>query len=157
MAEAVIRPVATQDVDVICDQRQRIFLEDGRAPELLERAQAPFRAWLISHLRSGQYLGWLVEQDGKPFAGCGLTFMDWAPGPSHPESDRRGLVLNLYVDPAHRGQGWGKALMQRVEAEARARDVPYVVLHASKLGRGLYEALNWRPTNEMALVLSPEA
>jgi ribosomal protein S18 acetylase RimI-like enzyme len=146
-----------KDVDTVCAQRLNIFLEDGRAPELMDRAMGPFRSWLESRLRSGQYLGWLVEQDGKPFAGCGLMFIDWAPGPSHPESDRRGFILNLWVDPARRGQGWAKALMKRIEAEAHARDVHYLVLHASKLGRGLYEALNWRPTNEMSLVLSPEA
>jgi len=155
--DPVVRLVSTADVDVICAQRRLLFLEDGRAPELLDRAEAPFRSWLLSRLRSGQYAGWLVEEEGRAFAGCGLMFMDWAPGPSHPESDRRGLVLNLWVAPERRGQGWGRRLMKKVEEEARARGVHYLVLHASKLGRGLYEKLNWRPTNEMALVLSPEA
>jgi len=157
VAEPIIREISLKDADTVCAQRLSVFLEDGRSLDLMKTAMPPFRAWLISRLRSGQYQGWLVEQDGRPFAGCGLMFIDWAPGPSHPQSDRRGFVLNLWVEPDRRGQGWGRALMQRVEAEARARQVHYLVLHASKLGRGLYEALNWRPTNEMALALSPEA
>jgi hypothetical protein len=38
-------------------------------------------------------------------------------------------------------------------ADCRANGWPRISLHASELGRGLYEDLGFKPTNEMRLVL----
>jgi GNAT superfamily N-acetyltransferase len=153
-ADAVFRPVCFGDVDLVCDQRLRMFQEARKDPGALARMQAPFQAWLQSHLRSGQYLGWIAEDGGRAIGGVGLMFLDFAPGPSHPDCDRRGFVLNLFVEPDRRGEGVAKALMRKVEDEARARATPFLVLHASDLGRPLYESMNWRATNEMSLTLN---
>ena len=152
---AAIRPSTLHDLEVICAQRALIFLESGRSPELIERIAGPTRAWHAEHMADGRYHGWLAEVGGEPVGGVGLVFLDWCPGASHPDADRRGLVLNLYVDPAHRGRGIARALMGQVEDAAHRRGVFFLVLHATDAGRPLYERLNWRATNEMSLSLTP--
>ena len=89
-------------------------------------------------------------------ASCGLLFLDWPPHYLHPTVDCRPYVLNVFVDPAHRGRGLQRKLMELCEAECRARGMDYVVLHASTMGRPLYERMNWVATNEMSLTLQSE-
>jgi len=59
------------------------------------------------------------------------------------------LVLNVHAEPGWRRRGIAEALMRAVLACADAAAMSSVVLHASDAGRGLYERLGFRPTNEM--------
>ena len=80
--------------------------------------------------------------------------IEWPPGPSHPTLDKRGNVLNVFVEPSHRKQGIAKALMHRADQEFAERGVAYAILHATKMGRPLYEQIGWSATSEMAKSLS---
>ena len=76
--------------------------------------------------------------------------IDWPPHPSHPYEDRRGYVLNVFVEPSHRGRGLAKMLMQLGEAEFATRGVSFAILHATRMGRPLYEKIGWAQTSEMS-------
>jgi len=151
------RPVFADDLDLVCWHREQMFRESnapGRTEELLKTQTAHFRPWLATRLGDGSYFGYIVEDDGKPIAGIGLMIIEWPPGPSHPTQDKRGYVLNVFVEPSHRKQGIAKALMDRADREFAKRGVAFVVLHATKMGRLLYEQLGWSGTSEMAKSLS---
>ena len=66
----------------------------------------------------------------------------------------RGYVLNVFVEPSHRKQGIARALMDRADREFASRGVAFAILHATKMGRPLYEQLGWSATSEMAKSLS---
>ncbi len=156
MAEIAFRPVALKDVDLVTEQRVRMFADNDKGPDVLDPMRGPFRDWLTSKLQSGEYSGWIGEADGQAVAGCGMVFIDWPPHYAHPTVDRRAYVLNVYIAPTHRGRGLAKRMMAMCEAESRARGVPYMVLHASPMGRPLYESMNWQATNEMSRTLNLE-
>jgi GNAT superfamily N-acetyltransferase len=130
-----------------------MFREAGRVHEVLEAMTVPFRLWLQPRLERGDYFGWIVEHKGVAVAGVGMMLIDWPPNPSHPTQDRHGYVLNVFVDPAHRGKGLAKELMRLTTDEARRRGLQLMVLHATEMGRPLYEKLGWTPTAEMRLEL----
>ena len=69
--------------------------------------------------------------------------IDWPPHPSHPSDDRRGYVLNVYVEPEWRGQGIAKRLMAAAEDAFTQRGIGYAFLHATETGRPLYERAGW--------------
>ena len=147
------RPVTTDDLELICDQRERMFRESntpGRTEEILSTQTVHFRSWLAPRLRDGSYFGHVVEEAGKPVAGIGLMLIDWPPGPSHPTSDKRGYVLNVFVEPSHRRKGLAATLMELADREFTTRGVSYAVLHSTRMGRPLYEKIGWTATNEMA-------
>jgi GNAT superfamily N-acetyltransferase len=150
------RPVTSDDLELICHQRERMFRESntpGRTEEILTIQTAHFRLWLAPRLRDGSYFGYVVEDVGKPVAGIGLMLIDWPPGPSHPTSDKRGYVLNVFVAPSHRRQGLAAKLMELADEEFARRGASYAVLHSTRMGRPLYEKIGWAATNEMAKVL----
>jgi GNAT superfamily N-acetyltransferase len=147
------REVAASDLDLICRHRRDMFLASGRAAERVAEMDAPFRAWLQSKLAAGLYGGWIAETAGAPVGGLGLMEIDWPPHPLHPTQDRRGYILNVFVEPEHRGRGVAGELMRLAREEGRRRGLEMMVLHATAMGRPMYEKLGWTQTAEMSLSL----
>ena len=147
-----IRPGRCEDFAVICEHRRLMFAEMGTEAATLDAASEAYAEWLAPRLTDGRYFGFLADE-GAVIAGVGLTLMDFPPGPLHPKGDQRALVLDVYVQPAYRGRGVAMELLKRAETELRERGVVYAVLHASKMGRPLYEKLGWGATTEMGKAL----
>lgn len=149
-----LRPVRATDRDVIVRQRRDMFAANGHPAEVVEPMAEAFAVWLEPRLADGRYFGWIAEAaDGLAVAGLGMMAMDWPPHPRHPRQDRRGLITNVWVEPDWRGMGVAKTLMRRATAEGFGLDLDLLVLHASPMGRPLYEALGWIPSSEMMLPL----
>jgi len=145
-----IRPIAPGDLSLICQHRDAMFREAGRAHSDLAAMAAPFRQWLAPRLADGRYFGFITEQGDQPIGGIGLMAINWPPHPAHPMDDRRGYVLNLFVEPTYRGRGVARGLMDRAEHLFAELGLRYVILHATELGRPLYEQSGWLRTTEMA-------
>jgi GNAT superfamily N-acetyltransferase len=147
------RKVTAADLDLVCRHRRDMFLASGRSADLVLPMDGPFRAWLAPKLTSGAYFGWIAEAAGAPAGGLGMMEIDWPPHPSHPTQGRRGYILNVYVEPGHRGRGVAGALMRLAGDEGRRRGLELMVLHATAMGRPMYEKLGWTQTAEMSLSL----
>jgi len=144
------RALVASDLETVCAHREAMFRETGRSEALLQQMAEPFRAWLRPRLADGSYFGFLAEAGERVVGGVGLILLDWPPHPWHPVHHRRGYVLNVYVEPPSRRCGIARRLMADAEAELRTRGIPYGSLHATEMGRALYEALGWHATKEMA-------
>jgi GNAT superfamily N-acetyltransferase len=147
------RPVGLADLELVCRHRRDMFLASGRALEVVAPMDGPFRAWLAPKLASGAYFGWIAEAAGSAVGGLGMMEIDWPPHPLHPTQARRGYILNVYVEPEHRGRGVAGALMRLAAEEGRRRGLELMVLHATAMGRPMYDKLGWAQTAEMSLEL----
>ncbi|MGO4328795.1 GNAT family N-acetyltransferase [Cupriavidus sp. 2TAF22] len=145
-----VRELGPDDIDLVCRHREEMFREAGRSDDVLRTMTGRFRPWLAPRLGDGSYFGFVLMDHGQAVAGIGLMAIDWPPHPAHPTQDKRGYVLNVYVEKSHRKQGLGRRLMQLAEDEFARRDVQYAILHATEMGRSLYVALGWHATTEMA-------
>jgi GNAT superfamily N-acetyltransferase len=146
-----IRPATIADAETICYQRLRMFVDSGLGsesvmPPIINR----FRGWLTPRLANGTYLGWLVEEEKRTIAGIGMWLMDYPPNFRDP-AGTRAYVMNMYVAPEMRRQGLARQLVDAAVQEARSREIKVVTLHATKLGRDLYEQYGFKPTTEMML------
>ncbi len=149
-----VRTVGVDDLDLICRHRESMFQESGFAAGTLRTMTDHFRAWLRPRLADGSYFGFLLTDAGRPVAGIGLMLIDWPPHPAHPTQDRRGYVLNVYVEPTHRCRGLAQRLMVLAEAEFARRGVGFAILHATEAGRPLYQQGGWSQTSEMSKVIA---
>ena len=131
-----------------------MFLDIGKHdPRKLEAMANAYRPWLESKMSAGEYLGWLaIAEDKSVAAGLGLWLMDWPPHVIG-AGLRRGNIINVYTEVAHRKQGLARRLLNTALDWCRANGVDVVILHASKDGRHLYESAGFEATNEMRLVL----
>lgn len=148
-----IRPLDANDLELVCRHREAMFRDAGKGEDVLLPMTAHFRDWVLPRLRDGSYFGFIMVDGGVPVAGIGLMLIDWPPHPLHPAQDKRGYVLNVFVEPSHRQRGLARELMRLAEVAFVSRGVSYAVLHATDKGRPLYEGMDWRATTEMAKAL----
>lgn len=118
--------------------------------DVLETMDRAFEPWVRVRLIDERYVGLLLEENGVVLAGAGIFFCDFPPHWRHVEPVRA-YVLNVYTEPAARGRGFAKDLMQRVLSECETRGVSTVTLHASPQGRPVYVGLGFKETEEMLL------
>jgi GNAT superfamily N-acetyltransferase len=148
------RAVTPADLELICRHREAMFRDAGQPENVLANMTIHFREWLRPKLIDQSYFGWITERAGEPIAGLGMIVIDWPPHPFHPACNQRGYILNVFVEPPHRGKGIARALMRRAQDEARARGITYLVLHATPAGRRLYEKMGWKSTTEMSVAIA---
>jgi ribosomal protein S18 acetylase RimI-like enzyme len=97
-------------------------------------------ALTCARLWQGPHHGFLLYKDGVAVAGGSASFID---GVSY-----IGWMATL---PAHRGRGYAEALLRHMDAFMRGRySVKESVLHATEMGRPLYERLGFREVDEFA-------
>ena len=147
-----IRQATPADAEAIGQMRLRMFVDAGAANEQdMVTMVTNFVPWVRAKLEDGTYAGWLAEQDGELVAGAGLWEMEWPPHFLH-DVPRRAYLLNFYVAPEMRRHGLARKLLALAKAEAKARGIEVVTLHASKYGKPLYEQEGFVMSNEMRLI-----
>ncbi|MFQ6098028.1 MAG: GNAT family N-acetyltransferase [Armatimonadota bacterium] len=96
-------------------------------------------------IREGQRRGeglFVLEKDGRV---CGFL---WVCLMSTMVSPCVGYIKNLYVDPEHRGRGYGRLLVQKADEWFKAQGVASAQLTASTCNPAamrLYEKMGYRP------------
>ncbi|RDI99039.1 N-acetyltransferase [Dyella solisilvae] len=148
-----IRTLDADDLDLICQHREAMFRDAGQRDDVLTLMTGNFREWVKPRLLDGSYFGYVIQDAAVPVAGIGLMLIDWPPHPAHPMQDKRGYVLNVFVEPDYRNRGLARELMHLAEAELVRRGVTFAILHATEKGKPLYRGLGWHGTTEMAKTL----
>lgn len=92
----------------------------------------------------------IIEDGGKVVA-SGWVFLYEV----HPRPDRPGpyepYILSMFTEPAHRGRGIAQAIVNLLLEWARKHGYRNAFLHASDMGRRIYESVRFRQTAEMRL------
>ncbi len=156
MTKYAIRQATVSDAATIARHRVSMFRDMGQVPtealaaELLERSTFA----LDVLLRDGSYVGWLAVNDsGRVLAGAGAHVKPQLPRISHDGiavvTAALPLVVNVYTEPEFREQGIARGLMNTLMKWATSRGFDRVMLHASELGRPLYQSLGFVSSNEM--------
>lgn len=144
-----IRPIALEDAEKIAEHRHRMFLDDGIPDdERMHILIEAFIHWVKARIQLGTYSGWFALDGDRVVAGTGMMVIDWPPHPLHVEP-LRGYILNVYTEPSYRGRGIARQLVRQAMEEAAKRKIGLVSLHASKMGRPVYEKLGFNRTSEM--------
>jgi len=151
--EPKIREATAADMDTIMRHRRQMFIDMGYKDEsalnAMKSTSVPF---IRACLASGSFREWFVEMGGKVVAGGGLIVLEFPSSPRD-QSTRRAWIINMYTEPEYRGRGLATSLMETMIIWCREQGFKWVSLHASDAGRSLYEALGFKPTNEMRLML----
>jgi ribosomal protein S18 acetylase RimI-like enzyme len=147
------RKAEASDAELITRHRKAMFADMRDAPEaVLDEMARNFQLWVRRMIAENQYAGWITSEGDRAIASAGLLVLDWAPHFLDPACDRRGYILNVFVEAEYRGRGLAKSLTKECLAEARRRGIGIVALHAAKKGQPLYEKLGFKSSNEMLFV-----
>jgi GNAT superfamily N-acetyltransferase len=140
------RRATRRDIPALVRHRVEMFRSMKKLKGRDERLIAVhFRQYLGPTLKDGRYLGWVAEVDGEVVAGVGAQPRLLLPRPGAPRGGLEFYVLNVYTEEAHRGRGLARRLMRSVLAFARLIRAVQVTLHASAMGRPVYESVGFEP------------
>ena len=147
------RRATVDDAALITRHRKAMFADMKDAPEpVLEEMARHFEPWVRRMLANDTYAGWVISDGNRTIASAGLLMIDWAPHYLDPAGEKRGYVLNVFVEPEYRRRGLAMTLMAECMDEARLRGIRVVALHASQKGQPVYEKLGFTASNEMLFV-----
>jgi predicted GNAT family N-acyltransferase len=107
--------------------RREVFVDEQGVPESRELDG-----------RDDTAVHFVAYDDGDPIGAARLRTLD----------DETGKVERVAVRRPHRGDGWGRAIMAAVEAEAQDRGLTRLVLHAQTDVEGFYAELDYRTVGE---------
>lgn len=144
------RATTVADLELLVDHRHRMWSEIGNRTEAeIAEHDGRYRVWARSRLRSGELVGWLAESPMGSVVGSGLVwFRPDQPRPQIPTLISP-YILSMYTAPDWRGKGIATRIVRALVAECRTRGHPNVILHASRLGRGVYRRAGFERTWEM--------
>jgi len=163
MTTYTVRRATLADADALVHHRVRMFEDMGTLPTTGDRVEAlrsAFRAWITDLMPKGTYIAWVVEaghDDGRCeiVSGGGATIIPWPPGPRY-GGTRLAFVYNVYTEPAHRGRGLARRVMDAIHEFCRDEGIGSVALNASTFGQPLYESIGYHVTQSPMMFLSLE-
>jgi GNAT superfamily N-acetyltransferase len=155
--EITIRQATVPDIPDLMRLRRMMFESMGfDDPAQMDTADAAANVYFAQAIPAKQFYGWLaVTPTGEAVGSGGVVFDQHPPGPTN-ISGRTGYIMNLATDPRYRRRGIARRMMRTMVEWLTGQSIQRVTLHATDVGRPLYEELGFVDSNEMSLRLDQE-
>ena len=96
------------------------------------------KAYFEETLKDNTFTAYLAFDGGMLVATSGVNFYKTPPNPKNP-TGKTAYISNMFTKPEYRGKGIATRLFEMTVAEAQKRGCGKVVLHATDMGRPIYE------------------
>ncbi|WP_419012491.1 GNAT family N-acetyltransferase [Dysosmobacter sp.] len=157
--ELTFRTAGIGDLELLTESRLRAIRtyrhlsETAPLPQELPDA---VRDYYRQALASGGHIAFLALAGERLAATGGLDLRREMPSYHNP-AGLSGHIMNIWTDPAFRGRGIALRMLDLLTAAARERGCLTVSLHATAMGRPLYQRYGFTATDdEMELELPAE-
>lgn len=151
MMEVKIRKGSIDDLETLLVHRMGMWNEIyPDRPTEVEKSRAPTKKWLRSKLESGEMLSFIACQGSTVYgSGCVLIKEDQV----RPGSDSTicPYLLSVFTVPEFRKIGVASLITQEAIKWAKENGYDRMELHASPMGRKIYEDMGFKATNEMRM------
>ena len=150
MEKITIRTATVADIPDLVRLRRMMFEDMGfDDPEQLDAADASVAIYLATALPAQQYQGWLACTAAGMAVGSGGVVVDQHPPGPNNLTGQVGYIMNVVTDPRYRRRGIARRIMDAMLQWLSSQGIQNFSLHASEMGRPLYEQLGFEPSNEM--------
>ncbi len=144
---------ATSEEDGLIADNFYLMWQDYDMHTILEENWKEKTLEFISEARAKhQYMGFIAEQNGEivASAACQL-FQGLYPIIFQEDKRKYGYIWGVYVNPAARGQKIATKITRACNNYLKGIGCSKVMLHASPMGKGVYEKLDFVTSNEMIM------
>jgi len=102
-------------------------------------------------LTNGTHIAYLVYKDALLVGAGGVSFYRVMPTYENPTGEKA-YIMNMYTIPQYRKQGIAIKMLDYLVKESKARNVTFISLEATEMGKPLYEKYGFvEMENEMCL------
>jgi GNAT superfamily N-acetyltransferase len=155
MPEYRIRRASIRDLAAMVHHRHAMFVDMGPAtPKQLAALDRAYARFVRREMKGGRLSCYLVEtKDGKVVAGGAIWLRETPPRVNF-RGGKIPYLMSFYTEPAHRGKGLATLIVKEAMKWGRDKGYPWMMLHATVTGRGVYQKLGWEPTTEMRYTIT---
>jgi len=151
MPKAVIRAATLEELETCAAFWHAMFSEIAGSDRIFPAGwEEAFVQYFRRRVNEDDARYFVALDNTKIIGTAGAILRDGYPFTIMP-SWRTGYILGVRVEPAHRGHGTAAALTEACVAWLRRIGCTRIRLHASSMGRPIYERLGFVRTNEMEL------
>ena len=150
-----IRPTTSADDALIAQHFYQMWLDNQVPPEQIRSDwQSVISEFLTTARQHLGYQGFVAMTDKQIVGsvGCQL-FAGLYPSLINQDQRHYSYIWGVYVEAPYRRQGIGQQLTGVAVDCLRSQHCTHALLHASPLGKPVYEQLGFTPSNEMRLEL----
>ncbi|MDA4114635.1 MAG: GNAT family N-acetyltransferase [Thaumarchaeota archaeon] len=145
-----IRRASIRDLPALVHHRHAMLAEMAPAtPRQLATMDRAYARFVRQEMKGRRMFCFLVETGEGEVAAGGAIWLRETPPRVNFRGGRIPYLMSLYTEPAYRGRGLATLIVKETMKWSRDRGYPWMLLHATAAGRGLYEKLGWEPTPEM--------
>lgn len=150
-----IRVATPQDDSLIARHFYQLWLDNDVAPSSIRPNWQEATLEFIDRARQDlNYRAFLGEVEGRAIASvsCQL-FAGLYPNVLAEDYRKYGYIWSVFVEQPYRKQGIGTQLVQAAIDYLQSLDCTKIILHATPIGKPVYEGLGFIAANEMSLNL----
>ncbi|MCL2574508.1 MAG: GNAT family N-acetyltransferase [Defluviitaleaceae bacterium] len=139
----VYRRAETDDIPTLLEFRKQQLVDEGQPPK--GNIDHEITKFFEKSLAEGSMIQYLSIKDGTIIATGGVHFYAYPPSFMNP-TGKIAYIACMYTLPEYRGKGIATAIMHILMDEASLMGYDVIRLHASKLGRPVYQKLGFEGT-----------
>ena len=140
----IYRMAAIDEIDTLAELRKQQLVDEGISTN--KDIDAELHNFFTNKMNDGSLVEWVAEENGTIIATAAIVFYEFPPTYTN-KSGIKVYITNMYTAPAYRGRGIATSLLDKLIAEAKARNVEKLWLGASKMGRPVYLKYGFEETN----------
>jgi len=153
--EFTIRPVGPKEVEVLVRHRRAMWEDMGlRDKRALGRADTVYQKWARRQFYAETLKAWVVKDPSGRTVGSGCLWLQPVQPTPMFDGKAQPYLMSMYTEPGARGKGVASLIVRAAVDWSRRNSYPWAVLHASRMGRGLYRGLGFKRLWEMGVDLS---
>jgi GNAT superfamily N-acetyltransferase len=122
-----------------------MFRSMGWSEEELSKTEPIVREFLATSSGRGVDC-YLAMEDDRVVGGCAVSVQRMLPSYKN-RTGMQAYLHNMYVEPDYRGRGIATALLEYILDTYRKKGISRFALHASEMGRPLYERMSFEKSD----------
>ncbi|AAK80445.1 putative GNAT family acetyltransferase [Clostridium acetobutylicum] len=141
----IYRKATEKDIAQLVELRKKQLEDEGIAP--INNIDTELTHFFELSFKKNSFISWISEEDNEIIATSGVCFYKYPPSYLNP-SGKVAYITNMYTKYEYRSRGIALALLKLVILEAKKRDYLFLRLHASDMGRPIYEEIGFKPFDD---------
>ena len=130
------RKATIEDVETLMKLRKQMFADDGLAATC--NIDEEMRDYFTSGFKDGSFIARFAIESGEIVAVGGVCVYALSPSYNNP-TGRVAYITNMFTQTEYRRKGIASAILTMLLEDTRALGYSRILLHASAMGRKVYE------------------
>lgn len=150
----IYRRATPVDVDLLTNTRLNLLREDS-GPMTESESNMLYQSnkeHMVVGMDNSSFFSYLAFDDDIFIGTCSVCLYSVLPGRKLPNG-KHAYIQNTYVVPAYRGKGIAKRLVSMAVNEALSMGYKNISLHATEMGRLLFNQCGFKETGNINLTL----